>query len=163
MIKEANLRNQIIKIGIICSVVFCALVFAMALYAHFYVPGSKLFSPEMLMGRMGSGIISYFLAAGFVFCAKFFFRNRMRAWVSVPLMGSVMLFLSFFSYIFIDDYFGKINCAQKIRFGECYLLSRDQTILAAVLAFVISSAIVGAVYFIIGYLYKTFLKCSILN
>lgn len=139
MINEASLRSQIIKTGIVCSVVFCALVFTMALYAHFYVPGSTLFSSEMLVWRMGSGIISYFLAAGFVFCAKFFFQNRISEWVSVPLLGSAILLLTFFSSIFIEDYFSKINCAQKIRFGECYLLNRDQTILTAVSAFIISS------------------------
>lgn len=163
MIKEANLRTEIIKTGIVCSVVFCALVFTMALYAHFYVPGSTLFSPGMLVWRMGSGIISCFLAAGFVFCAKSFFQSRLSEWISVPLLGSVILFLSFFCFIFIEDYFSQINCAQKIRFGECYLLNRDQTILAAVSAFILSSVISGMVYFIIDYLYKTFSKRTILK
>jgi hypothetical protein len=163
MIKEANMHRQIIKIGIVCSVVFCALVFTIALYAHFYVPGSTLLSPEMLVWRMGSGIISYILATGLIFYTNLFFHNRPRPWISIPLLGLVIAVSSFFSYYFIEGYFSKINCAQEITFGECYLLNSSQQILAAVSALIISSVIGGALYFIVGYLNKTLLRQSTLK
>lgn len=161
--KNLSFPHKIIKASVFSSAIFCVLVFSMALYAFFYVPRSTLMSSEMLVWRMGSGIISYFLAAGFVFCAKIFFQSRISEWVSVPLLGSAILFLSFFSFIFIGDYFGKINCAQEIRFGACNLLDREQTVLTAVSAFILSSVISGVVYFIVDYLYKTFSKRSIVR
>ena len=163
MIKEANLHHQIIKTGIVCSIIFCALVFTMALYAHFYVPGSTLLSPEMLAWRMGCGIISYLLATGFVFYTNSFFHSRPRPWISVPLLGLVMVVSSVFSYIFIEDYFSEINCTQKITFGECYLLNSSQQILASGSALIFSSLIGGALYFIAGYLNKALLRRSTLR
>ena len=111
--KASILPRQAIKIGIVSSSLFCVFVFAMALYAFYNVPGSTLMHPEMLLWRMGVGIIAYFSAAGLVFTTKYYFQNRFSAWISIPLLGSGIVVLSFFSYIFINEYFSKINCEQK--------------------------------------------------
>lgn len=163
MIKETNLHRQIIKIGIVCSVVFSALVFTIALYAHFYVPGSTLLSPEMLVWRIGSGVISCILATGFIFYTNSFFHNRPRPWISVPLLGLVIAVSSFFSYFIVKGYFSKLNCAQEVTFGECYLLNSSQQILASASALIFSSVIGGTLYFIVGYLNETLLRRSTLK
>ena len=111
--KASILPRQAIKIGIVSSSLFCVFVFAMAFYAFYNVPGSTLVHPEMLLWRMGVGIIAYFSAAGLVFTTKYYFQNRFSAWISIPLLGSGIVVLSFFSYIFINEYFSKINCEQK--------------------------------------------------
>ena len=156
--KESISPCQAIKIGIVSSSVFCVFVFAMALYAFYNVPRSTLMHPEMLLWRMGVGIIAYFSAAGLVFTTKYYFQNRFSAWISIPLLGSGIVVLSFFSYIFINEYFSKINCEQKIRFGECYLLNSDQTIVAAATAVVTSLILTGAIYFTANYAYQFFSK-----
>jgi hypothetical protein len=158
MKKGTNSTHQIIKIGIVSASLFCVLVLAMALYAFYNVPRSTLMNPDMLLWRMGAGIIAYLSAAGLVFSTKDFFQNRLPAWISIPLLGSAIVALSFFSYIFISDYFSKINCEQKIRFSECYLLNSNQTILAAAAAVMTSLIITGAIYFIGNYTYQTFPK-----
>lgn len=112
-------RQNILILGIACSISLCVLVFLHGFVAVYFIPSSVLLNSDVLFWRMSWGVFSYFSASVLVFYSKRLLQNRFPIWFSISFFGSAIFILSFTIFLIVgrlildnfyqnqDDYFNE--------------------------------------------------------
>jgi len=162
--KYSYLPRRIIRAGIFCSIIICILFFLHGSIAVYYIPSSYLLDKDVLFSRIIGGTISYFLAVGLVFYTKDYLQKLIPAWLLVFSLGSVILILFTFPYLYIGRFIESKNCeVSGFNWSTCSVLSFEQFILSSTLAFILSFIITGLLFSIVHYLYKSLSKKAYLK
>lgn len=118
-------------------------VFGMAVYAHYFVPGSALFTDEMLFLRILWVVISSVLAGALVRYLRIPLRTQLSSKVSVSILAFTIAILSSIIYFHLQRFvYEWLNPTDPFGFSGHDSLNLYEMLLVSFISFTASTLVV---------------------